>query len=153
MKSPERLKSDYMVKCAKMGIDTIPEIREQLRKDITEIKVKLAEYDPLRIQLRNLQKVDEKLSALMQTDKIVSDFDDDSDEMKAIRQKVVSIIDKNDPLSNSEIQLKFQEEDPEAVGKDAKIIRAIKWLFERDIVDKSPERKVIRGPKWSQVND
>ena len=41
MKSPERLKSDYMVKCAKMGIDTIPEIREQLRKDITEIKVKL----------------------------------------------------------------------------------------------------------------
>lgn len=152
MKSIERLKSDYIRECSLKGISSIPEIRENLRKDISSIKVKLQDMDPLRIELRNLQKIDEKLTSLMQTEKIISDFDDDTDEMKEIRSGIISIIEDNEPLSNSEIILKFIEKDSEAVGQDAKIIRCIKWLAERGYIEKSSDRKIIPSEKWSELH-
>ena len=151
MKSPERLKSDYMRECADLGIHSIPDIRAHLRKDISKIKLELQGMDPLRIKLRNLQKIDEKLAQLMQTENIISDFEDDSEEMNNIRSMIVSMINKNGPLSNSEITNKFIEEDSDAVGKDAKIIRGIKWLAERSYIDKSTDRKIIPGPKWNEL--
>lgn len=153
MYSIERLKSDYIHKCAKEGISSLPEIREKLKKDIIEIKSKLAAVEHFRLELRNLQKIDEKLSAMLQTDNIISDFDDNSEEMIHIRNSIVKTIKLNDPLTNSELKNILVKNDSDFIDKEPKIIRAVKWLYEHEFIDKDSNRKIIIGKKWDQLEN
>lgn len=150
MKSIENLVSDYIFKCAKDGICTIEDMKKHIDKEIHKINEKLVAVEPLRLERANLQKISEKFSAMLQEDKAKSEFDDDSKEMADMHERVIRIVDKQSPLSNREIILKFQEEDQDAYNEDAKIIRAIKFLADKGILDKNEDRKIIKGPKWDQ---
>lgn len=152
MKSIESLVSDYISKCASNGVRSIKDMKKCIDSEISEINKKLVEVEPLRLERANLQKIAERFSAMLQEDKAVSDFDDSSQEMSKIHERVITIVDKQSPLSNRDIILKFQEQDKDAYNEDAKIIRAIKFLADKGILDKNEDRNIVKGPKWGEVN-
>lgn len=154
MISVEKQLSDYIHNCAVNGILSMQDISENLNSEISQLKIKLAEADPIRVQLSKLLKIQEKILEIMQTDKIVSTFEDDSIEMRVIRKAVHGIVGQHAPLSNRDIINKFMEINKDSYNDDSKIIRAIKFLHENEFLEKNADRNIIRGQKWdSYIND
>lgn len=140
-----RIIAEYVSKCAKNGISSIEDIHNQLKKDIKEIDEKLTSFDSLRIERANLHKVLEHFSAILQTDKMTSSFDDESEEMIEVKGKVIDFIEKNGSGTTRDIITSV------GYNQDAKVVRVIKNLAEQGVIerDKANRINIVPGPSWN----
>lgn len=140
-----RIIAEYVSKCAKNGISSIEDIHNQLKKDIKEIDEKLTSFDSLRIERANLHKVLEHFSAILQTDKMTSSFDDESEEMIEVKGKVIDFIEKNGFGTTRDIITSV------GYNQDAKVVRVIKNLAEQGVIERDKENRIniVPGPSWN----
>jgi len=140
-----RIIAEYVSKCAKNGISSIEDIHNQLKKDIKEIDEKLTSFDSLRIERANLHKVLEHFSAILQTDKMTSSFDDESEEMIEVKGKVIDFIEKNGSGTTRDIITSV------GYNQDAKVVRVIKNLAEQGVIERDKENRIniVPGPSWN----
>lgn len=140
-----RIIAEYVSKCAKNGISSIEDINNQLKKDIKEIDEKLTSFDSLRIERANLHKVLEHFSAILQTDKMTSSFDDESEEMIEVKGKVIDFIEKNGSGTTRDIITSV------GYNQDAKVVRVIKNLAEQGVIERDKENRIniVPGPSWN----
>src|SRR5690606_27354076 len=131
-----RIIAEYVSKCAKNGISSIEDIHNQLKKDIKEIDEKLTSFDSLRIERANLHKVLEHFSAILQTDKMTSSFDDESEEMIEVKGKVIDFIEKNGFGTTRDIITSV------GYNQDAKVVRVIKNLAEQGVIERDKENRI-----------
>ncbi len=147
MISTARRVSDYIAKCASSGITSIEEIYKVLESDISAIEDELQKAEPLRVECRELQKMQAHISTMLRTDKITSVFDDESEYMKSLRKKIVKIMETQAPLSNRDMIMKA------GYNKDADVIRCVKCLAEDGIISKDPDTKLlVHGSNWGARN-
>lgn len=139
----QRLISDYILECVKNGISSNEEILANVSKELGDIDTKLSAVEPLRIKRSHLQKIKDHFDLILKSDE--NTFNDETDDAEQMRQQVISIIAASTtPLTNREIINKI------GYNQDALIIRAIKTLFDQQVIDRTNdnERKIVRGPKW-----
>jgi len=145
--------SNYIAQCAKNGKSALLEIFAEAKAEIAEIDKKLHDADALRIRRSNLLKLLGELGddSMKKKRKIPDgpriEIDEDEEEYEALRAAICDTIADKGPLTNRELI--------QAVGsyqQDIKVIRAIKWLGEREIVtrDGSDDNKIIPGSNWDQ---
>lgn len=145
--------SNYIAKCTKEGKSSFVEILAEAKAEIAEIDKKLHDADSLRIRRSNLLKLLSELGDdSMKKKRKVPDgprieIDEDEEEYEALRKAICDTIAEQGPMTNRELI--------QAVGsyqQDIKVIRAIKWLGEREIVtrDGSDDNKIIPGSNWDQ---
>jgi len=148
MKSTARQVSEYITKCAERSITSLEDIHKSLSTDISAIEDKLQEVEPLRIECRDLQKMQNHISSMLQTDKISNTFDDDSYDLKTLRKRIINIIEKQGALSNRDIIMKA------GYNKDADTVWCLKYLATNEVIVKDPcTKKNGPGPKWESRNE
>lgn len=138
--------SDYIQQCVKNGIDNPKDICDAVREEIAEIDAKLHDADGLRIRKLDLHQVliTYGSNSLKRTN-LETNLDEESDEAKQIYAKICDVIDQYGSMTNREIIQKVG-----SYQEDMKVIRAIKWLGERQIIarDGTLDNKLIRGSNW-----
>lgn len=139
--------ADYIQECIENGIASPNEICNKVKQEISEIDKKLHESDGLRVKKVNLSNVLLHYGSALKrqtSNAINAEIDDNSDDFLELQKNICKLIEQK-PMTNREII--------QAIGKyqeDAKIIRAIKLLGEKEFLakDGTPENKITKGPCW-----
>lgn len=144
---------DYIHNCVKNGIKSFPQIHQNIKREIQELNERLASVEDLRIKRNELIKIENEISAMLRTDNIADRFEDDSEEMKEIRNKIYEVISNKNGLSNRDIITKLCDMDSSLYGMDAKIIRCIKHLADQGVLDKNSDRLIVQGINWEKFKN
>lgn len=141
--------SDYIQECIENGVNSPNDICKKVKEEIADIDRKLHESDGLRVRKINLSQVLVHYGTVLKrqtSNAIDAEINDNSDDFLELQKKICSLIDEK-PMTNREII--------QAIGRyqeDAKIIRAIKFLGEKEFLakDGSPENRITKGPCWDK---
>lgn len=140
--------SDYIQECIENGIASPNDICNKVKIEIAEIDRKLHESDGLRIKKINLSQVLMHYGTFLKrqtSNAINAEIDDNSDDFIQLQKEICKLIEQKSMTNREIIQAigKYQE--------DAKIIRAIKFLGEKEYLakDGTPENKITKGPCWN----
>ena len=142
-----RYLNKYIADCAGRGICSLDDISTELRREISTVDKELEAVEPLRIKRLSMQKALDHVNGILQTDKVSSDFNDASDELKEIRIKVYGVIAEKAPISNRDLIMAI------GYGQDSKVIRATKWFGDHGIIERDSEMRLVRGTKWSEYDE
>lgn len=150
--------SKYILRCAKQGIDTDEAICLKAREEIEKIDEQLNQAEIARCQRANLVKLLNHLGDNSYSRHKVSssqDIDypdeDDTPEAKRVRKQIVDLIKAHKAMTNQEIRTKVGY----GPNADRLVIRAVKWLGEREILLRdrsSSENKLIPGVKFNEAD-
>ena len=144
---------EYIANCVKNEIPkkepSLDDIRLHLKSEIKEINTKLQEVEPLRIKRSELQKLELKLEELISSSNVYDTFEDESLEMIDIRKKIINIVKEKYPISNRGVIEAFTELNKDAYNYDEKIIRSIKYLADKGVINKNESREIVPGENWT----
>jgi hypothetical protein len=135
----------FIAESAKKGLVAV----EAAKKEIEDIDTKLHEAEKLKLRRMKLVSIldhfgDETYRRRRSVNVPSSDdIDDSSPEFEELRTKIEKAIAKN-PLAVRELILEVGSYD-----QDALIMRAVKWLGDREIVSRDEQGRVQRGKNWT----
>ncbi len=151
--------SGYLAKLGQQGIQGQENICAAIRQEIADIDQRAEEVEREKEHRRKLLMVLEHMGdtsyrrqRLTGNGEVAAgaDLEDNSPEAKAVRQRIVDLFGEHDALTNVEIRTKT------GCGNDRLVIRAIKWLGERLILDRdrsTSELKIIRGQEFDRAKE
>lgn len=150
--------SRFIAECAKAGIDSNDAIIEKAKCDIAKIDEILRQAEESRLRKADLIRLLEHLGDTTlrrgrssEIQRVEID-EDNTEAARAARKRIVKLIGKVGRISNRELraQLGYSEN-----ITDRLIIRAVKWLGEREIIDRdrtTSDNKIIAGPKFFEAD-
>ena len=149
--------SKFIAECAKSGVDTNEAIIDKVKAEVVEIDELLGKAEMARLRKADLIKILEHLGdstfrRSRNSEVPHLDVDEDNTEVaRTARRRVVKAVGKVGSISNRDLRAKLGYSENMT---DRLIIRAVKWLGEREIIDRdrtTPENKIIPGPKFFEA--
>jgi hypothetical protein len=132
--------AEFLGKCAADGVDA----REEAIRRVNECDEKLKEIGIIHRERANLVAVLFNLGddtfrqrrAIIQTPEI--EFEDDTEAMKDLRRMILGKLKTNGPMAISELI-----ESLDSFKNDHSIVRSIKYLGEKGLVEKNEDNKIV----------
>ena len=142
--------NNYIAECIAKGKSSINDICLEAENEISNINNQIIELEKLKERQNNLKNVisrfKKKEKKQISSLNIPVSKEDLEKDILEIAKKICELIDSNQLMSTREVL--------DAFNFDKKtILIAIKWLWDREIIDKnedSVKRELIKGNKWAE---